>query len=309
MPADPRPLRLSRRTLAALALLLSCGCSGLRSNVSSDYAVSAALAEPPPVWADAATLRVVTWNVKDMVLFSDHRAERMERIGVLLAEQRPDVVCLQEGFVRGDVERIASALADIGIVHVQDYPSMAVGSGLWILSRYPIRESYFHQFTRNGHWWQLTQGDWWSGKGVALARLELPDGRLLDVYDTHFVASYGSGAASHDDDRLTQAEELGEFVLGATPRSIPALLMGDFNDGPGEPAYQAVVERVDANVLCNSDWRLDHIFGVRASGPYRARPVGERVPLVGGVTVGGKSHALSDHTGYLVEVEIVPLAP
>ena len=290
--------------IQSLLLAVACSCSGLRTNVSGDYASSAVLADPPAVWQEAATVRVVTWNVKDMVLLSGHRAERMERIGELLVEQRPDVVCLQEGFVRGDVARIAEALEGIGIAHVQDYPSMAVGSGLWILSRYPIREAWFHRFTRNGHWWQVTQGDWWSGKGVALARLELPDGRVLDVYDTHFVASYGSD--SHDEDRSAQAAETVDFVLGATPPTVPALLMGDFNDGPGEPAYEAVVAGIEATVLCNSDWRLDHVFAVRASGPYAARRVGERVPLVGSVQVGGRSVPLSDHTGYLVEVEIAP---
>ena len=66
---------------------------------------------------------------------------RMRAIGEALAELNPDIVCLQEGYVAGDVAVIGAALRGIGIEHVVDYPSGAVGSGMWTFSRFPIRET------------------------------------------------------------------------------------------------------------------------------------------------------------------------
>lgn len=287
------------------AMLMTASCTALRPNVSGNFAASAVLAQPPQPWEQGARLRVVTWNIHDMIVLTKQRSARMDRIGAMLAELQPDVVCLQEGFVRGDVGRIADVLAEIGLTEVRDYPSMAVGSGLWILSRFPIDEAYFHAYSRNGAWHKFSQGDWWAGKGVALARLTLPDGRLLDVYNTHLIASYGIGDGSNHEDRAVQAEELVHFVLGATPPSIPALLLGDLNSGPGGASYDAIANGLDAAALMNSGRWLDHILGVREGAPY-TMTVTELVPLSGWIEHADGREPLSDHTGYLIEVEITP---
>ena len=72
-------------------------------------------------------------------------------------------------------------MTESGPLHVRDFPSGALGSGLWILSRHPIVEAYFEQFTHNGHWWEFAQGDWWAGKGIGLARIELTTDTYLDI--------------------------------------------------------------------------------------------------------------------------------
>ena len=100
----------------ALLLAVGClgqlhGCSLLRFGRASDYTASPHFAEVGQMWTEGRELRVVTFNIHDLYWLSEHRAARVLAIGKLLAELVPDIVCLQEGFVAGDVAVIAAALA------------------------------------------------------------------------------------------------------------------------------------------------------------------------------------------------------
>ncbi|MFY9342472.1 MAG: endonuclease/exonuclease/phosphatase family protein [Planctomycetota bacterium] len=297
-----------RRTLlvTAFALLpLLTGCSVLRFQVGGDYAASPAFQTPPAPWPAARTLRVVTFNIKDMYWLSDHRAERMAGIADSLAGLRPDVVCLQEGFVAGDVAVIGDALAAIGVAHAADFPSGVVGSGLWTFSRFPIRETFFHRYTRNGSPWDTVGGDWWAGKGVALARLELASGVLLDVYNTHMICNRGGPELrAHRD---VQAREFAAFVTSASPDHVPALLLGDFNCGPGGKQFAHLDDVLRWQpMLQHRRWGYDHVYARSPGGRYGFTPLDE-VVISGEVGVDaetGERVAFSDHDGLLAELRI-----
>lgn len=139
------------------------------------------------------------------------------------------------GFVAGDVAVIAAALREIGVEHATDLPSGMLGSGLWTFSRFPIREVYFQRFSKNGAMLDTRGGDWWAGKGTGLARVELAEGQLLDVYNTHMIC--GLGPAVLQAHRHVQVREFASFANGATPPGIPALLLGDFHCGPGDREF------------------------------------------------------------------------
>lgn len=295
--------RLAAWLSLTVGLGLAAGCGLLRFGVGGDYAQSPLLRVPPPRWPAARTVRVVTFNIKDMYWLSEHRGPRMAALGALLAAAEPDVVCLQEAFVGGDVATIAEALAGVGVAHAVDFPAGVVGSGLCVLSRFPVAERYFLKFARNGAMLDTRGGDWWAGKGVALARLQVAPGEFLDVYNTHMIC--GLGPADLHWHRQAQVRELASFVVGAAAENVPALLMGDFNCSGGTREFEFLARALRWQPL-GSQW-VDHVCGWSHGDGYRFTPQAGR--LLGGRAVvdeeTGQSVDLSDHAGILVDVHIV----
>ena len=303
-------MRRSPRCTAALALLglgVLPGCSLFRFAHDSDCSASPHFAKACEAWPEGRDLRIVTFNVHDLYWLSDHRAARMREIGKVLAAQAPDVVCLQEGFVGGDVAVIAEALRAIGLEHATDYPSGVLGSGLWTFSRFPIREVFFLRFSQNGAMFDTKGGDWWAGKGVGLARLEVAPGQLLDVYNTHMICNLGGAELKAH--RHVPVREFAGFVSGASPPGIPAVLCGDFNCGPGSREFVFLDDALRwQRMLQRSTW-FDHVYARSPGGAYRFTPI-EEIPIQGTVPVPGEpSVSLSDHTGWLVRLRIEPPAP
>lgn len=146
-------------------------------------------------------------------------------------------------------------------------------------------------------------GDWWAGKGVALARLELAPGRFLDVYNTHMICSLGP--AELHAHRLTQAQELLEFAQRTTPLGLPALVVGDFNCGPGSKEFDMLESGLGwCSLLEQGSW-IDHVqaFSPQASYAFELLEEGR---VHGAVQVGTEQVSLSDHNGLYVRVRVVP---
>jgi sphingomyelin phosphodiesterase 2 len=294
--------RLGILLLACAGLGLAAGCGLLRFGVGGDYAQSSLLRGPLPLWSAARTVRVVTFNIKDMYWLSEHRGPRMTALGALLAAAEPDVVCLQEAFVGGDVATIAEALAAVGVAHVVDFPAGVVGSGLCVLSRFPVAERYFLKFARNGAMLDTRGGDWWAGKGVALARLQVAPGEFLDVYNTHMICGLGPDELNWH--RRAQVRECASFVVGAVPENVPALLLGDFNCWVGSAEFEYLAGALHWQPLWSRG--LDHVCGHSHGGRYQFTPMAKQV-LEGQAVVDpttGRSVELSDHQGLLVDVHI-----
>jgi len=61
-----------------------------------------------------------------------------------------------------------------------------LGSGMCIMSRYPIIDHHYHSFILNGYLHMLLHGDWFGGKGIGLCRIDV-GGFIVDVYTTHVI--------------------------------------------------------------------------------------------------------------------------
>lgn len=59
-----------------------------------------------------------------------------------------------------------------------------LGSGMCIMSRYPIIDIHYHSFILNGYLHMVMHGDWFGGKGIGLCRIDV-QGFIVDVYTTH----------------------------------------------------------------------------------------------------------------------------
>lgn len=93
-----------------------------------------------------------------------------------------------------------------------------------ILSRYRIVESNMWQYVLNGRPTAFWRGDWYVGKGVAGAVIEI-DGkdsvgtkRRVEVFCTHLHAPYEKGEDSYLCHRTAQAWQLSKLLRGSVQK-------------------------------------------------------------------------------------------
>lgn len=273
-----------------------------RIGIETKYRTSDSLTEPPAPLAAPLTLKVVTFNIQDLPWVSEERPRRMRGIGAVLNILDPDIVGFQESFVEEDRDILLKELANTRLQHHQYYPSATGGSGLLISSAFPIAEVYFHRFSVSNPAYKLWEGDWWAGKGVALARVTLPEGGQLDFYNTHAQAGYGN--PDYDIVRTQQMTELADFVTKSQVPTTPTLVVGDMNCRPGDADYETAVRGAGLERMMAEDSRIDHIFAMK-NRHYTFRVV-ETTPIEQTVKLGEKTLSLSDHTGWMSTIEIVP---
>ena len=296
-----------------------------RTGAETDFSGSRALAERPAPLTEPRTLRIVTFNIADAYGFTTNRPERMRAIGALLTELDPDIVGFQEAFIKADREFLLDALSESRLRYSARYPCATVGNGLLTLSAFPIEEAYFHRYEQSGEWYKLWEGDWWAGKGVGLARIRLPEGGLVDFYNTH--AQAGRSHPTHYlEVRTSQMEGLADFINATKTGTGPAFLVGDFNTTPGRADFETAVAQAHLERIMKVDSRIDHLMAV-ANDHYRFEVLEtqsitgavagskadiflSRPPSLGemrGLYFGpGETTTLSDHNGYITTVRIVP---
>jgi sphingomyelin phosphodiesterase 2 len=284
--------------------LVTGGCSSEGGGKASDTSEARLSEQAQGRLSEPITLKVVTFNVWDYYVFPDHRM-RMKEIGRFLKWLDPDLVGMQEAFLKKDRELMLEQLKGSRLLYSHYYPSGLSGSGLMILSAFPISETSFQQYTEGGPWYKPWQGDWYAGKGVALARIDLPgDSGSLDFYNTHAIAGYEKYNDLHVEERLSQMKDLAAFVEASSSNAAPAILVGDMNCGPGDEEYEAVIEDAGLVRLMNIDSRIDHIFGIGNSN-YDFSVVETR-ELSRFTTEDGEEITLSDHNCYVSEIKIEP---
>ncbi|GMW02965.1 MAG: hypothetical protein AMXMBFR84_41010 [Candidatus Hydrogenedentota bacterium] len=287
-----------------MLLIAAAGLTNGRTGVPTQFQGSAMLANPPSAWTEASTVKVVTYNVHDLKVVSDHRPERMAAIAEWLVGLDPDIVGFQEAFIESDRAILEGGLIKSRLKHFQYYPSGTVGSGLFVASAYPIRETWFCRYTASNPWYRLDEGDWWAGKGVALARIETPGG-LLDFFNTHAQAGYGNPAYKLV--REQQMADLAAFVTGSRVDTVPALLVGDMNCRIGDKDFTIAEQGAGLVRLMTMDSHIDHVFGVKDA--RYAFEVLDTVKIEGEIDVEGGKSELSDHPGYMSTIRITPVAP
>ena len=276
-----------------------------RTGVSDDLSASVALREPPPPLSAPLTLKVVTFNIQDLYVAGKDRPLRMRAIAAKLYTLDPDIVGFQEAFIAADRALLLSELAPTRLQYHQYFPSAIAGSGLLIASAYPIEEVFFRQFSVSNPFYKIGEGDWWAGKGVALARLSLPGGGLLDLYNTHAQAGYGNPA--YDRVRTVQMAELAAFINESHCPTAPGLLVGDMNCRPGDADYETAVSGAGLVRAMTVDSRIDHIFHVASEAC--TVDVVQTEAIEASVKLGEKVLTLSDHTGYMSTITIRPAGP
>jgi endonuclease/exonuclease/phosphatase family metal-dependent hydrolase len=242
-------------------------------------------------------------------------ADRLPALGI-------DVMAFQEVWT-ADARRALTAVGPrAGLPYVWHNEASVGGSGLLVLSRFPIVDVRFEHFRLRGDPEQLAQGEYLSGKGFARLRLASPVG-FISVVDTHLHARY-SARVSHQ----YRAHRIGQIVQlanGLADIEDPLLVMGDFNFGENDPehailtgltgVHDAAAEVGDrlptvfrANPYRRSkkkpDRRIDLVF-LRAGLQHRLQVRAVERIFDQPFDLGGRLASCSDHAGVLADVEVV----
>ncbi|CAJ2500982.1 Uu.00g038350.m01.CDS01 [Anthostomella pinea] len=202
-------------------------------------------------------LNIITLNCWGLLHLSPHRAKRLTAIGRYLAtsEPSPHIVSLQECWTQEDYRSIRRETRFV-LPFGKFYHSGAFGSGLVILSKWPIEESSMFRFPLNGRPTAFFRGDWFAGKGVACARIRYGDGEkdVVEVFNTHTHPVYQKAPSnnSYTVHRLSQAWELAKLLRGATERGHLVVALGDLNDVPLSLPYRLL----SAHSPIRDAWRV-----------------------------------------------------
>jgi endonuclease/exonuclease/phosphatase family metal-dependent hydrolase len=311
------PLFLAAAVIAFSALLMNP-----RTSAPTNYESSALLKSQLTPLSEPIILKIITFNIANAYLFTTNRPERVKEIGRILTELDPDIVGLQESFIAKDRKLLLETLADSRLKYHVDFPAATVGNGLLILSAFPIVEHYFWRYRTNNPWYKIHQGDWWAGKGIGLARVQLPDGCILDFYNTH--AQAGRGDPANADVRFEQMGELAKFMNESRNHSGPAFIVGDFNTRMGKPDLERAIEEAGLELTMTIDTGIDMVFAAKDDN-YRFEALdtvaikGEvqgskgniflaRVPTPGELRRmlfgPGEMTSISDHNGFMTTVSI-----
>lgn len=335
---------------ALVAALAACATalSGPDANIVLDAPPPGAGPAPLEVRIDpetgerTASLRVMTYNIAGLPApLKAGRAEAIARIGDSLAEMRaagtaPHVVLIQEGFMDAPM---AELIARAGYAHVARGPDAALpapardagmrgaqrlrgeglgkalGSGLYILSDFPILE------TRMAAYGDCAGVDCLANKGAMVAQVALPGAPApIAVANTHMNAkkkSLAPLARAHLAHRL-QVAAMDRLVRDSRRPGQALIFGGDFNMRRSEERWSGSVPPAPyafARYYCAEiDWRCDasglslteaglrdtqDLQGFHDGAEMRVRP--QRLAILYDKTRPG---ALSDHSAYLVDYRI-----
>ena len=266
-------------------------------------------------------MRIATLNAWGLPKpFADDVSTRIREIGRQLAHLELDAIAFQEVWTDRAQERLRGAGAAAGLVHVWHGDSGLRGSGLLVLSRFPIKSVRFEPYALHG---DPSLSDYYGGKGFAELRLATPSGPLALV-DTHLLARY-TNDVPHEY-RAQRVGQIIELASGLAEVHTPLLVAGDFNLDPTHEEYGVLLGLTGAR---DSASEVDaHVPTVYRGNPYRARSrkpdrridyllarsgtgAGLRVRSVERCFDDLFRHhdheiAYSNHAGLLIDAEIVP---
>ena len=203
-------------------------------------------------------IHVLTLNCWGLKYLSKYRSARLSEIGNRLAGYSPplDIVGLQECWTYTDYVHIRDGTKHI-LPYAKFYHSGIFGGGLAIFSRWPIEDSSMFRYPLNGRPTAFFRGDWFVGKGVACARIRLPAGRAIEVFNTHLHAPYEREPSdSYICHRTAQAWEIAKLMRAALDRGSLVLGLGDFN----------MVPLSFAHVLVESQGKVKDVWRVLKPG-------------------------------------------
>lgn len=274
----------------------------------------------------ALELSILTLNIWGIPYVSKDRAIRVEAIGDVLASGNYDIVSLQEVWSDSDYQYLRKRVEGV-LPFAHYFYSGVVGSGLALLSKYPIVSTFFHAWSVNGYVHRIQHGDWFGGKGVGFAKISVND-QLVHVYVAHLHAEYDRKCDDYMAHRVIQAYDTAQFIESTRGRAVLQILAGDLNTEPGDLAYRVLLtnsmlvdscdkKQFAAGHLCTNEMaknsytdpeavkrspqgkRIDYIM-YRFGDNFEGRLLEHRLPLP--ERIPGKQISYSDHEAVYAKI-------
>jgi len=143
-----------------------------------------------------------------------------------------DIICLQEVWLKSDRDILKEYAQKMGLIYSHVYNSGILGkSGLVLISKWKIEQTFFHRYRVNGRFIRIDHGDYHAGKGIGYARIRLPFDRVLNLFITHTIAQY-SIFDDYQPDRMSQVWELANFCKITNDPNAVVIVCGDLNSTP-----------------------------------------------------------------------------
>jgi len=224
------------------------------------------------------TLNVMSLNMWGLAI-SKHKDERMTALGTFLETTDLDIVGLQEIWEADDAERLIDRGKKGGLEFAHYYQHGIIGSGLLLLSRYPIIKLDFRRFRISAAPESLNKGEVFAAKGIGFARIATPNGNV-DVYNTHLVAQYNPDDS--DEQRVYRYIHAYEAAAQMNQLSTenPIIALGDFNMRPHHFTYKmmtALVGLTDTFAALHPD---DTGYTFTATNPYTGSEPSQRLDYI-----------------------------
>lgn len=181
----------------------------------------------------SAELSILTYNVWGLPsILGTQRKERFTRMGATFSPY--DVVVLQETF-SDDIEMVKQGSGFPYSYRHDNSNLINAGSGLTVLSKYPILTTDYQAFN------QCAGKDCLVKKGILLARIDHPKLGPLDVITTHYHSDDTSKARNL---RMEDANRnLQEFVQSHRS-DYATIIAGDFNFAADQDEYKNLMGRL-----------------------------------------------------------------
>ncbi|KAI8329080.1 Endonuclease/exonuclease/phosphatase [Chlamydoabsidia padenii] len=185
-------------------------------------------------------LSILSLNCWGLYVVSKKRKFRLNAIAEAIQQASYDIVTLQEVWVHDDYKKLKSCVST-KLPHAKYFYSGALGSGLVILSRFPIIQTSYYQYTLAGRPLKVFHGDYYVGKGCASACLEHPIVGIIQVFTTHLHAGYGK-SDEYQGHRISESWELANLIRSASAQGRQVIVTGDFNSTPTTYNYRLLIE-------------------------------------------------------------------
>lgn len=212
----------------------------------------------------ALELSILTLNIWGIPFISKDRDVRVKAIGDVLASGNYDIVSLQEVWSDSDYQFLRKRVEGV-LPFAHYFYSGVVGSGLAVLSKYPIVSAFFHAWSVNGYVHRIQHGDWFGGKGVGFAKIAVND-QLVHVYAAHLHAEYDRKSDDYMAHRVIQAYDTAQFIESTRGSAVMQILAGDLNTEPGDLAYRMLQTNSKLTDSCDKKMNAGGCSGTNEIG-------------------------------------------
>ncbi len=304
-----RRLRRTATVVAALTALSLSACAWRP-------VVPVGIAPHPPLLpcADAACLRVLTWNLHAIPLLSPSPPARLRNVAAEVRTQQPDLVLFQEIWSHAYASQLERALPAYQLVRGNGCLRPFPCGGLVVLVRrasgWVASTPTFVPYAASAPWYRYREWDGIVKKGALLVTLARGDA-TLGVVTTHLQTDYAYLGRDYTEIRRAQLEQL-DRILRATFGEQPVVIGGDFNTAPEERSglYGSHLVRIGEDRTV--DERDDCACGTRPPGSFRVSSrwldyvLTRHFPAEANaerITNESVDHPFSDHDGVLVRLK------